>query len=287
MKSSVRAVLVSFLLVFLLIPAFYCSSGIPELAFEELSDRKLTETGQSALKVYGDAWHHAETSHFIYHYHAPKEAETVLVQAEAYYLWVKQMFGVSSDEGKKKSHVFIFDDRVLWKSFNERTPEKLPGAEAFTNGSELFLYREPFYLEPQRVLAHEITHLVLFRFVNGTVPLFLNEGFAEFMATKAIAMKTDGDPYRLRTFRTIPAADFITTEELAGLQGYPEGREQLFYQESELLTRFLILNYPQEKFYSLLKSTAGGKTFAQAVEELYGMDMEAFSEKFRLYAVTR
>ena len=264
----------------------YASSSIPELAWEDLSDRKLTETGQLALKIYGDAWRHAETSHFIYHYHEPKEAETVLVHAEAYYAWVKQIFGISVDESKQKWHVFVFDDKVLWKSFNARTPEKLPGAEAFTNGSELFLYREPFYLEPQRVLAHEITHLVLFRFVKGVVPMFLNEGFAEFMATKAIAMKTDGDPYRVRTFQKIPRADFIPVEELAALQTYPEGREALFYQESELLTRYLVLNNPPDRFYSLLKRTAEGISFADALEELYEIDLETFSEKFKLYAMT-
>jgi len=286
-KPPLQAIVCTVFLSFFITPSIYSSSNISELAWEELSDRKLTDTGQTALKIYGDAWRHAETSHFIYHYHDPKEAETVLSHAEAYYLWVKQLFGVEVDEEKRKGHVFVFDDRVLWKSFNARTPEKLPGAEAFTNGFELFLYREPFYLEPQRVLAHEITHLVLFRFVKGTVPLFLNEGFAEFMATKAIAMKTDGDPYRLRTFQSIPAADFIPVEELVAFQAYPEGRETVFYQESELLTRYLALNYPTEKFYELLKLTAGGKPFAKALEELYGMDMEVFSEKFGLYARTR
>ena len=247
----------------------------------------MTDAGQQALKIYGDAWRHAETAHFIYHFHDPKEADTVLVHAESYYLWVKQLFGVEADEGKQKEHVFVFDDRVLWKEFNARTPEKLNGAEAFTNGSELFIYREPFYLEPQRVLAHEITHLVLFRFVKGTVPLFLNEGFAEFIAIKAIAMKADGDAYRVHTFRQISEKDFIPVEELAAFQSYPEGRETVFYQESELLTRYFLLNNPADKFYSLLKLTAGGKTFAKALEELYGTDIEAFSEKFKLYAMTR
>ncbi len=287
MKTPVRALFCSALLLFILTPSFYSSSNIPEISWDDLSEHDLTETGQLALKIYSDAWRHAETSHFIYHYHDAKEAETVLVYAESYYLWVKQMFDVSVDEEKHKGHVFVFDDKVLWKSFNARTPEKLPGAEAFTNGFELFLYREPFYLEPQRVLAHEITHLVLFRFVKGPVPLFLNEGFAELMATKAIAMKTDGDPYRIRTFLKVSEEDFIPIEELVAFETYPEGRETLFYQESELLTRYLALNYPPDKFYSLLKLTAGGKSFAEALEEMYQMDLETFSEKFKLYAVTR
>ncbi len=273
-------------LLFFVTPSFYSASNIPEVPWSELSDHKLTETGQEAFKIYGDAWHHAETAHFVYHFHDSKEAETVLVHAEAYYGWIKQLFGVQKDEEKRKGHVFVFDDKVLWKSFNARTPEKLPGAEAFTNGFELFIYLEPFYLEPQRVLAHEITHLVLFRFVEGPVPLFLNEGFAEFMATKAIALKADGDEFRVRTFRMVAAKDFIPVKELVAAKTYPAGREKTFYQESELLTRYLILNYPPDKFYSLLKLTAGGRPFKDALQELYNLDLASFSEKFELYAMT-
>lgn len=280
--------LLSFILLFLSVtPSFYSASPIKTVEWRELSDRTLTDLGQRALGVYGDAWQHAETEHFVYHFHDPKEAQTVLVHAEAYYGWVKQLFGVREDKQKRKSHVFVFEDREVWKSFNARSPEKLPGAEAFTNGFELFLYREPFYLEPQRVLAHEITHLVLFRFVKGSVPLFLNEGFAEFMATKAIAMKAGGDDYSVRTFQPIAPQDFIPVKELAAMTGYPAGRETAYYRQSELLARFLILNHGSEKFYELLNRTAGGEAFEKAVQAVYGMDPKAFSDRFKAYAGTR
>ena len=257
-----------------------------EVAWRDLNDRQLTELGEQALKVYGDAWMHAETEHFVYHFHDAKEAETVYIHAEAYYGWVKQMFGVKSDETRHKSHIFIFEDRETWRSFNVRSAERLPGAEAFTNGAELFIYREPFYLEPQRVLAHEITHLVLARFVQGSVPLFLNEGFAEFMATKAIAMKADGDEYRVKTFQMMPPDKFIPLETLASTENYPANLED-FYRESELLARYFLLNFGQDKFYSLLKLVAGGKTFKGALREVYRMEVGALGEKFRNYAITR
>ena len=285
MKSLSKFAVWLFLFTFFSAPSAFSSSGIQEVSWNQLSDRELTDIGRQALKIYGDAWHHAETEHFIYHFHNVKEAETVWVHAESYYGWVKQMFGVQKDEEKRKGHIFVFDDKVLWKEFNGRTPEKLPGAEAFTNGFELFIYREPFYLEPQRVLAHEITHLVLFRFVKGQVPLFLNEGFAELMATKALAMKADGDDYRVRTFLKIPEDSFIELDELAGLKSYPAGREEVFYRQSEQLTRYLALNFPRDKYYSLLKRTADGESFEKVLDELYGMDLKTLTEKFKRYAV--
>ena len=237
--------------------------------------------------MYGDAWLHAETEHFVYHFHDAKEAETVLVHAEVYYPWVKEVFGAAADLEKDKSHIFIFDDKELWRSFNQRTPEKLPGAEAFTNGRELFMYREPFWLEPQRVLAHEIAHLVLFRYLEGAIPLFLNEGFAEFIGTKAIAMKADGNDFNVRTFQTIPQNEFIPLEEFTRLKDYPAGKTEVFYRQCELLARFLILNHPKENFYALIRATAGGRSFDDAFEEIYSMSVETLTEKFELYAMTR
>lgn len=275
---------VLFLSILIASPAFPASYEQTTKAFSELTDRQLTATGEDALKVYGDAWQHSETEHFVYHFHDAKAAEPVLVAAEAYYQWVKELFGVGTDEEKRKGHIFVFEDKEVWRSFQQRTPEKLPGAEAFTNGFELFIYREPFYLSPQRVLAHEITHLVLFRFVKGKVPLFLNEGFAEFMGTRAMALKADGDDYRVRSFPKIAAEDFIAVPELISLQTYPSGREEVFYRESELLARFLILNEKPEKFHELLKRSADGKDFESALEDLYGMDVEGFAEKFGRYS---
>ena len=105
---------------------------------------------------------------------------------------MKEMFDVGEDTWPSKCHVYIFENKTLWKEFNKKPGERLPGAEAYTNGTELFLYREPFYLEPQKVLAHEITHIVAHRFVKGTLPLYLNEGIAEFMSYKALALQSDG-----------------------------------------------------------------------------------------------
>ncbi len=287
MKPGPRLTLFLFFLGIILTDSFCSASNFSKVDWKDLTDQNLTETGQTALRVYGEAWLHAETEHFVYHFHDAKEAETILVHAEVYYQWIKQMFGITEDPEKNKSHVFIFDDKDLWRSFSQNTMEKLPGAEAFTNGRELFIYRMPFWLEPQRVLAHEITHLVMFRFVKGRIPLFLNEAFAEFMATKAIAMKADGNDFNVRTFKLIPETEFIPLDELSDFKNYPSEKIEIFYRQCEFLARFLILNYKPEKFYSLLKLTANGTPFMDAIEELYGIDLETFAQKFKTYAMTR
>lgn len=286
MKPAFRLATVPVFLISLLSSSISSAYDIKILDWSELSDTKLTPTGSSAFDLYGDAWQHAETAHFVYHFRDGKLAETVLVNAEEYYHWVKETLGVIEDTQKRKAHVFVFDEREDWQAFNARTPEKLPGAEAFTNGFELYLYRDPFFLKPQRALAHEIAHVAVFRFVEGQLPLFLNEGFAEYVATKAVARRADGDEYRVKTFRKIAKDDFIPLEELAAMKSYPSGREEVFYAESEFLARFLIQLRKPEDYYGFLRSAASGKEFSKALEEAYGMDYEETVAKFERYAMT-
>ena len=257
----------------------------------------MSADGREALQMDRELWRHAETAHFVYHFRDIKEAETVYVHAEAYYGWVKEMFGVGEDTWPSKCHVYIFENKVLWKEFNKKPGERLPGAEAYTNGTELFIYREPFYLEPQKVLAHEITHIVAHRFIStkggsasggkGSLPLYLNEGIAEFMSYKALALQADGDEFNFRTIAMIPEENFIPLERLADIKNYPETKEEkeVFYHESELFVRYLMLNHPPKKFYEFLERSASGASLEEALRENYGLDLETAARKFRLYAV--
>ena len=281
----------AFLLFFFLSTTFSATSHARSLVkiidWRDLSDHNQSADGRQALEINRDSWQHAETEHFIYHFHDVKEAETVYIHAEEYYRWVKEMFGVTSDEWPGKCHVYIFEDKTIWQEFNKKPGERLPGAEAYTNGTELFIYREPFFLEPQRTLAHEITHIVVHRFLKGTLPLFLNEGVAEFMSYKAIARLAGGNEYAIRTIEMMPEERFIAVDKLVRTKTYPESPEEkkFFYRESELLARYLLLNHDKKKFYELLTRTAEGEDFECVLKSLYELDLESFETQFRLYAV--
>ncbi len=280
---------VLFLLVFPLLNAGSAPvSAAPVLKpvdFRDLSDRNISAEGREALQMDRELWKHAETEHFVYHFRDQKKAETVYVHAEAYYQWVKEMFGVSEDTWPSKGHIYIFGDKVQWKEFNKKPGERLPGAEAYTNGADLFLYRDPFYLEPQKTLAHEIAHIVAIRFVKGKPPLYLHEGIAEFISYKALAMQTDGDEYRFHTIAMIPDADFIQLEELSGYLDYPasEAAKRAFYHESELFVRYLLLNHGADKFRDFFGRSAAGDPLEDALKAVYGLELEETARKFRIY----
>lgn len=278
-----------FLLFFLAAAPSRAASPYPAVEFRDLSDQKISAEGENALRLNPKAWKHAESAHFIYHYTDEKEAETVLVHAETYFAWVMEMFGVKEAPRGRKSHVFVFSNDKVWDDFRHRgTLERISGAEAFTDGNELFIHRMQFWLEPQRVLAHELTHVVLFRFVGGKVPLYLNEGYADFIGFKAIALKFGGDEYAMRTVSKVPAKYYMPLEKLAALKLYPKGLEETdnFYLQSQLLVRFLIERRGTVKFCELLKNASDFKSLNYGLRRVYGEDLAVVEEEFKKYAVS-
>lgn len=272
------------LLALILLPSAACAA-IDTVKWDGLSDKDVSPDGRAALSMNAGNWKHAETSHFVYHYTDEKEAETVYINAEVYYRWVKDIFGITEDKWSKKNHIFIFTDKEKWDVFKTRVGSDGEFA-AFTTGWELYIYRDPHWIKPRISLAHEIAHIILFRFLDGPIPLFLNEGFAEFLSYRAIAMQMEKSEFDLRTVRLVEKNDFIPLGELVKMDTYPKDRIGTFYRESELLTRFFILYNDSNKYYTLLRSVSNGKPFGKAAGEIYSYDMGTLETKFKSFATT-
>jgi hypothetical protein len=245
------------------------------------SNADLSPEGKAAQS--SQAWKHAESAHFIYHFPDPFALEPLQASAETYYQWVKDALGVTEDKWSNKAHVFLFPDPEKWKEFNRRVDTRFQG-DAFTNGNELFIYLNPFWLAPKKTLAHELTHVIAYRFLDGPIPLSLNEGFAEFIASKAIAMHADGNEYAVRGFKFIPEDKYIDVEKLVAQKSYPQDVET-FYRESEWLVRMLHQR-SKTKFYELLRKMSQGAEFKKTLEDVYEIEFDTFSADFHRYAIT-
>jgi len=277
----------TFAFLALFIPASsLLASEIPGVSWRDLSDTDLSPEGKSALSFHGDLWKHAETEHFVYHFIDEKDAKTVYEHAEAYYQWIKNFLGVERDPWKKKSHIFVFSDKPAWQKFNQRVRGGFFEAGGFTNGWELFMFRESFWLAPEKVLAHELTHIILFRFLEGPIDLSLNEGFAEFVSFRQLAVQFDGDEYRLHVVAHIAKEQFIPLETLLTMRDTPADKVEIFYQESELLVRFMVLNFNKKSFYGFLREISRGEDFKRALRDVYNLEFEDLNEKFEVFAVT-
>ena len=264
--------------------------ALPEVQFEKLTDRTLTRLGQKAITVRRGEWKHGETAHFVYHFFDRPMASAVAVEAEFYYRVIAGELGRDTALWERKCHLFLFDDEADWKLF-----QKFGGLDPWTGGihgeGALFIRRNPGWQAENATLPHEITHLVLYRFFGQGIPLWLNEGFAEYAAARCRAAF-----YRARGFSARPhatpvkAGQYIALGELTGATGYPEDETQViaFYEESQKLVRFLCAA-DRKAFTGFLEAMGNGALLESAVSKSFGnrfLNLDAIEREFKSYATS-
>ncbi|SRR5581483_20551 len=256
-----------------------------EKKWDQLSDQRADALAQKALAIKPNDWKHAETDNFILHYRRVTEARKVAREVE-YDLWfVAKTLGANKEQYKRKSHVFVFEDEAEWKDFLAQTtfPQWFG---SFAHGDELFLNvrrMEGGRGFDSHTLAHETTHAVVARlYPRDNWPLWLNEGFAEYMGNASVAARknqTVKGRERLLNFASLPL------ERLTGMTQYPQETVQVaqLYETSEKLVRFLMTEGGQERFPRFIDAMIAGKSLQDAVLELYGDRFKSWDDFMKKY----
>lgn len=251
-----------------------------------LSNTEITGEGAKALAINEAKWKHAETDNFIIHYRRATEAQKVVREVE-YALWfVAKSLGATKDQYRKKSHVFVFADEKEWQNFLGQT--QMPSwAHSFAHGDDLFLnVREAGGMFDSHTLAHETTHAVVSRLYPGRHwPLWLNEGFAEYMGGASIAARKG--QYVKAYQQNLQIAE-IGIDQLFEMQAYPENEKAVgaFYQSSEKFVRFLMNELPKDRFPKFVEAVIAGKAPDAAFVGIYGdkfKDFETFRKRYKLF----
>jgi hypothetical protein len=264
--------------------------ALPQLPLEKLSDRSFTALGQRALAIKPAAWLHAETDHFIYHFSDAPTAAAVSVEAEFYYRVIATELGRDTAKWERKCHLFLFNDEADWKQF-----QGAGGLDPWTGGihaqGSLFLLRNKGWIARNQTLPHEISHLVFERFIGAGVPLWLNEGFAEYSASRCRAAF-----YRARGYaekpraQSVPPALYQPLAQLTAAATYPteETAVGVFYDESEKLVRFLAAA-DKRAFIAFLDAMGKGARFDTALSANFGSrfpSLDALEKEFKPYATS-
>ncbi len=258
-----------------------------EKPFAQLSDQHLDDLGKKALAIRPADWKHAETDNFIIHYRRATEAAKVAREVE-YDLWfVATSLGATKDRYSKKSHVFVFQDENEWRVFLATT--SVPSwAVSFAHADNLFLNLRdaggsnvPF---DEDTLAHETTHAVVARLYPGDHwPLWLNEGFAEYMAGASIAARKN-QPIR-RHQHTLTFAS-MSLDDLQKMDKYPDDPVQVaqLYETAEKLVRFIMTTLPRDRFTQFIASIAHGATLSDTLLKLYPDHFTSYDDFQKQYA---
>ncbi|HEV7404866.1 MAG TPA: hypothetical protein VGO11_18130 [Chthoniobacteraceae bacterium] len=263
-----------------------------EKKLEDLSNQKMSKDGQLALSINPAKWKHAETDNFIIHYRRATEAQKVVREIE-YDLWfVATTLKAGKDRYEKKSHVYVFEDEKEWKEFLDQSNNPIKWAASFAFGDELFLNirgagNSGTGSFDSHTLAHETTHAVVARLFRGKRwPLWLNEGFAEFMGGASVAARKGQSPKRFE--RDLKAAD-LPLSKLAETTSYPtsEAAVHQLYQSSEKFVRFLMTEMPKDRIVTYIEAVLDGKSLSDAALSTYNdkvKDWDDFQKKYAKFS---
>ncbi len=242
-----------------------------EKPWEKLSHKRLMEYGEKALGADPHKWKHGETEHFVFHFQELADAQQVGEMAEAYYRQIQIDLGVSQDRLTRKNHVFIFNDRDEWQRFFKLT--RLDGgAMGIASRTELFLLSPEGSRFATGTLGHEISHCIFYRFVPNPVPLWLNEGFAEFESLHVYAKLRGLDEMRYSSRRPVQ----YPLKQLLAATKYPKADVPKFYAASERLVRFLLTQQDRRKFLPFVQMVASGAKSEDALLFIYHDQFKSF-----------
>ena len=261
-------------------------NSLPEVEFSSLSQRDPNPHGEKALAIHPEKWKHGETDHFIYHFVNSYVITPISVEAEFHYRVVTKELQRELP-GDIKSHIYVFERPADWQQF-----QSVGRLEKWTGGIQsqgsLFLLRDPANKFSNNTLGHEIAHLILHRFYSDGIPLWLNEGFAQYVSKGAHASYQRARGYVAKPHsQAIAAQDLIPLGMLVGMTQVPNDKVETFYDESERLVRFLAYT-DKSNFLTLLDALARHQPFESTLLRVYGVrfgSLTNLEEKFRDYAM--
>jgi hypothetical protein len=261
-------------------------NSLPEVEFTQLSQTDRSAFGAKALAIHPGDWKHGETAHFIYHYQKNYVATAVSVESEFHFRVIEKVLAKADLPWTEKAHIYIFERAPDWESFQTAGALE-PWTGGIQSGGNLFIVRNPAFKFTDNSLGHEIAHLVLGRTYGEGVPLWLNEGFAQFVSKNAHASYQRARGYLAKARSEAVAGEkFFPLARLTTMT-YPAAEEvETFYNESERLVRFLVAA-DRDKFLELMERLAKGERFSEALSSCYGSrftGLDAMEGEFRLYA---
>jgi hypothetical protein len=160
-------------------------------------------------------------------------------------------------------------------------PQEWTGGVAFTRYGIVAIGIEPdsYGIEwGKGAIAHELTHLVIHQVTlnpYSDLPTWLDEG---------LAMNAEGE-LELGFVNVLNAArdggGLISVRSLASPFSTDANQSYLSYAQSYELVRYLIDEYGREKMFELLSTFRQGSGYDEALERVYGFDMDGLDDRWR------
>lgn len=255
---------------------------LAEVAAADMDGALLSELGRRVLAAREYRWRHGQTPHFVIHFENGIFAAKVARMAESFHAYIAGDLQVATDRLAGRSHIFIFRNAADWKTFLESYHRGgMEWSASMVNGPLMYLQQMGDAASSAGMLGHEMTHLVMNRFVEGSLPLWLNEGAAEWYSEFAYAAFKGIKKSKRAQFLGLRST--YPVEDLLAATAYPTDTRKVheFYSTAKHVVGFLQLEHPPERFLPFLQDLAGGADVGSALRDRYGYATTAeFASRF-------
>jgi len=164
-------------------------------------------------------------------------------------------------------------------------PQEWTGGVAFTRHGTMAIGISPSNIDwGKDAIAHELTHLVIHQITlnpYNSLPVWLDEG---------LAMRSEGllEPQFSTALREAIVTDsLISVQSLCSPFSAYSDEAVLSYAQSHSLVEFLITDYGQEKMFQLLTVFKQGSGYDDALEAVYGFDMDGLDSLWQVYVTDK
>lgn len=233
---------------------------------------ELKEFAAKTQEVMGKEFRLNETKYFLFYSElSPKEAKNWSGVLDKMYDKLAEMFGVEKGLNimRGKALVFVFLSRNDYVNF-QRLMHKTDAGESdgmchtYGNGFvHIAFYRQPDEIEFAHVLVHESVHGFIHRYKTPhDVPVWANEGLAEWIATQLVPRKGGA--------KQIHATTRMILQRFGGAGGLLEasGLNGWQYPVAEMLTTFMI-ERNRKGYVEFVKAMKDGMDWKEALATHY------------------
>ncbi len=249
-----------------------------EVSRGQLDTKNLIPRGQTALDMPGLTWRHVHTPHFVVHFEQEIFARKVARMAEFFYGYIGADLEGATDRLEGRSHIFIFRSEKDWKAFGRAVGDVPEWSFSQVSGPVMFLQQAADTSSSGDVLAHEMTHLVVNRFLERPPPLWLNEGIAEFYEEFAYSAFKGIKKSRRAQFRRLEKV--YPLGPLFEATAYPADTASVgvFYQTAKYVVGWLRLDRPADRFVPFVTDLSAGQDALSVFAARYGLNSVAAIE---------
>ncbi|HMP89439.1 MAG TPA: hypothetical protein PJ991_04520 [Kiritimatiellia bacterium] len=198
---------------------------------EEIS--RLSEIGRDVLRR-ADKWHVGRSDNFYVFAGTPSELTSMIGQAELAHRRIGQALMLET-RSTNRAYVISVTNNRQWRRLVGRYGVRRDGL-AMHIGRELYMKDDKDQARRPDRVAHEVIHLRLSDAFSGHIPLWLDEGLAEYYGWLfAVEYHSRRDVLLFRNFPPLEERDLIPSGKFFVMNEYPlsEKNVKAFYRQAD------------------------------------------------------